>query len=88
MRTLFFIVGGLVLWAIITGVTRVINKPAGNSWMPTIVFAVIWFIIAAVNMWVGVTQAGYSVMEELPIFVLLYLLPVAIAVVLKYKVLR
>lgn len=88
MRTLFFIVGGVVLWAIITGITRVISKEAGNSWIPTIVFAVTWFIIAAVNMWVGVTQAGYTVMEELPIFVLLYLLPVAIAVFLKYKVLR
>jgi len=87
MRTLLFIVGGIALWAIITGVTKVVGNQTVNSWMPTIAFAVIWFLIAGWNMWVGVTQAGYTFMVELPIFLLIYLLPVAIAAFVKYKAL-
>ena len=51
----------------------------------TRVFAVIWFLIAAGNMWIGLTQAGYSFKEELPIFLLIFLLPVATAIFVKWK---
>ncbi|MEE4376698.1 MAG: hypothetical protein V2J55_04185 [Candidatus Competibacteraceae bacterium] len=87
MRTLLFIVGGIVLWAIFTGVTKLFSSQAGSNWMPTIAFAVIWFAIAGWNMWVGVTQAGYSFLVELPIFLLIYLVPVALAAFVKYKAL-
>lgn len=33
-----------------------------------LVFIVVWLGLTALNMWIGVTQAGYSVAEELPIF--------------------
>jgi hypothetical protein len=33
----------------------------------------------------GVAKAGYSFREELPIFVLIFALPVAVAVLLKWK---
>jgi len=35
--------------------------------------------LAAANMWIGVSQAGYSFQEELPIFLLIFLLPAAAA---------
>jgi hypothetical protein len=38
-------------------------------------------------MWVAVSRAGCSFSEELPIFLLIFLLPVAVAVVVKWKVL-
>ena len=85
MRTLLFIVGGIILWAIITGIAKVVINQASNSWMPTIAFAIIWFLIAGWNMWVGVTQAGYTFKEELPIFLLIYFFPVAIASIIKIK---
>ena len=34
---------------------------------------------------VGVSQAGYSVQEELPIFLLIFLLPASAAVFTKWK---
>ncbi len=40
---------------------------------------------AAANMWVGVARAGYSFQEELPIFLLIFLLPVAVALAVKWK---
>jgi len=51
----------------------------------TAAFAAIWFVVAAANMWLGVSRAGYSFQEELPIFLLIFLLPVAVAVVVKWK---
>jgi hypothetical protein len=44
-------------------------------------------VVAAANMWVGVSQAGYSFWEKLPIFLLIILLPVDVAVFVKWKVL-
>lgn len=51
----------------------------------TVVFVVIWFVAAAANMWIGVAQAGYSFQEELPIFLLIFLLPAAVAMLAKWK---
>ena len=41
-------------------------------------------VVAAVNMWIGVAQAGYSFAEALPIFLLIFLGPAA-AIVIKWK---
>lgn len=85
MRTLLFIVGGIILWAVITGLAKLFDNQASNSWRPTVVFAAIWCMITSWNVWVGATQAGYTFIEELPIFLLTYLFPLAIAVVIKRK---
>jgi hypothetical protein len=39
----------------------------------------LWVIGAGINMWLGVTKAGYSVVEELPFFLLVYAVPSAAA---------
>ena len=49
------------------------------------VFAVAWFLLAAANMWIGISRAGYSFLEELPIFLVIYLFPVTVAVFAKWK---
>jgi hypothetical protein len=46
------------------------------------VFIPLWLIGAGVNMWLGVSQAGYSVTEELPIFLGIFSLPAAVAALL------
>jgi hypothetical protein len=51
----------------------------------TTAFVAIWFVAAALNMWIGVSQAGYSFQEELPIFLLIFLLPSAVAIFVKWK---
>lgn len=48
-------------------------------------FIALWFLVTAANMWVGVAKAGYSASEELPIFLLLFGVPAAVALVLKWK---
>ncbi len=86
MRTLIIIVGGLALWAAFLAVARLVARSSTSSMTTaTAAFVVIWFVAAAANMWVGVSQAGYSFREELPIFLLIFLLPAAVAVLVKGK---
>ena len=86
MRTLMIIVGGFVLWGASLGLARFAGgAEASASWTATVAFAVLWFVLAAANMWIGISQAGYSFKEELPIFLFIYSLPVAVAVLFKWK---
>lgn len=48
-------------------------------------FIALWFVAAAVNLYVGVARAGYSFMEELPIFLLIFAVPAAVAMFLRFK---
>lgn len=86
MRTVFFLIGGLALWAVCLGIAKLVANASPQSMtVATVAFAAIWFVVAATNMWMGVAKAGYTFQEELPIFFLIFLLPVAIAVLVKWK---
>jgi len=88
MRTGLFLVAGFLLLAacLVLGRLFSANYP-GATLAATGVYVALWLVIAGANMWVGVARAGYSVTEELPIFLLIFGLPAAVAVVLKWKVL-
>ena len=85
MRTLVIIVSGLVLLAVFAF--------AGARWgggMQSIasgakIFIPVWLAVALVNMGFGVLQAGYSVREELPVFLVLFGVPAAVAATLWWK---
>ena len=49
------------------------------------VFIPLWLIGAGINMWLGVTKAGYSVAEELPFFLVVFGVPAAVAVFLAWR---
>lgn len=51
-------------------------------------FMPVWLAIALVNMWVGVTKAGYSVREELPILAVVFVVPAALALLVAWRVAR
>jgi hypothetical protein len=48
-------------------------------------FLPLWLIASAVNMWIGVSRAGYSVREEAPIFLVVFAVPAAAALLLLWK---
>ena len=89
MRTLIIIVIGFLVWAVCLGIAKLTSSAGGSAstfaTTATVVFAVIWFVAAAVNMWIGVSQAGYSFAEELPIFWVIFLVPVSVAVLVNWK---
>jgi hypothetical protein len=87
MRTVLIILGGFVLWGICLGLARMISNSSSSGTLATVSFVVLWFVVAAVNMWFGVTRAGYSFQEELPIFLVIFLLPAAVATFVNWKVL-
>ena len=61
------------------------SRQAARDTTATIIFAVLWFGVAAWNMWNGVSRAGYSVSEDLPIFFLIFLLSVVVALVVTWR---
>jgi len=86
VRTILFMIAGLLLLAAFALLAKLFsaNYPEAAR-VATIAFVAFWFVIAGANMWVGVAKAGYSAAEELPIFVLNFALPVAVAILLKWK---
>jgi hypothetical protein len=88
MRTILFLLAGLLLLGASLLLAKLFssNYP-GAPMVATIAYLALWLIIAAFNMWVGVSKAGYSASEELPVFLLLFGIPAVLAIVLKWKVL-
>jgi hypothetical protein len=82
------ILGGFLIWGACLGIARLVSgTDALSMTRATAAFVALWFVAAAWNMWVGVSHAGYSFREELPIFLLIFLLPVVVAVGVRWKVL-
>jgi hypothetical protein len=88
MRTVLFLAAGFLLLggSLLLGRLFSANYPAATT-VATIAYLVLWLLIAGANLWVGVARAGYSVAEELPIFLLIFGLPAVVAGILKWKVL-
>lgn len=86
MRTLVIILIGFAL----LGVGLLLGKWIGSADKIATIriaqgFLAIWFAVAFINMWIGVSRAGYSVREELPIFLLIYLVPACAAIFVWWK---
>jgi len=88
MRSALFLVAGLLFLAgsLLLGKLFAANYP-GAMVVAIVAYVALWFVIASANLWVGVARAGYSITEELPIFLLIFGLPAAVAIILKWKVL-
>jgi len=81
MRTGLIILGGLLAWGIFVAAAKASPSPPKAIGTATIAFVVGWFLVAAVNMYFGVARAGYAFREELPIFLVIWLVPAIVAVI-------
>jgi hypothetical protein len=88
MRTALFLLAGLLLLAVflLLGKLFSVTFAEATRWA-TGIYIALWLLVATANMWVGVAKAGYSVAEELPVLLLIFGVPAALAVLLKWKVL-
>ena len=90
MHTIMVVLGGFLLLVIcllagrLTGGagTALVTKTMANA---ALIFIPIWLGAALINMWIGVSRAGYSVAEELPIFLLVFAIPAVGAVFIWWK---
>lgn len=78
MHTLIVIGSGLFLlgFALLTG-----NWTSAGVSTAALVFIPVWLALSTVNLWLGVTRAGYSVAEELPILAVVFAIPAIVALV-------
>ena len=81
MRTALIILGGFLVWGIFMTAARVMGNSPRRIMVATFAFVAVWLAVAVVNMYVGVARAGYAFREELPIFLVIFLLPAIVAVV-------
>lgn len=86
MRTLVIILGGFLLLGLALLAGRWLGGAGSGPLIPAAkVFIPIWLIVAVLNMWIGVARAGYSVAEEFPIFLLIFVAPAAAAAFIWWK---
>ncbi|OCC01959.1 hypothetical protein BA190_25935 [Labrys sp. WJW] len=79
MHMAMVIGGGLVLLGLFCLFGRLWGGSMPDLALAAKAFVPVWLIISLVNMWVGVTKAGYSVRDELPILVIVFLVPALVA---------
>ena len=76
---------GLILWALCLAAAKFFGNPNPLAKLTTtMAFIVLWFFLAAFNLYQG-TQAGYTVTEELPIFLMIFLIPSLVAFLVQRK---
>ncbi|MGO4259935.1 hypothetical protein [Lysobacter sp. TAB13] len=89
MHTILVILGGFVLMALCLLGGRIFGGAGVASLIAGLkLFLPLWLLGAGINMYIGVARAGYSVGEELPIFLLIYAIPAAVAGLLWWRLAR
>lgn len=79
MHMLLVIVGGVVLLGVFALFGKLWGADVSGIASGLRFFIPVWLIIALTNMWVGVTKAGYTVAQELPILAIVFVIPAVIA---------
>ena len=87
MHTVKVIAVGFALLALCLVAGRLMGGAGQSTFLArsALVFMALWFVGAGINMWVGVSRAGYSVKEEAPIFLVVFLIPAAVALIVWWK---
>lgn len=86
MRTAFILGSGLLMFSSLFFYSRLfVQHFPGAVTTATYSFVLLWLAATVFNMWVGISHAGYSWREELPIMLLLFALPAAVALVVRWK---
>lgn len=79
MHMLMVIAGGVVLLGVFLLFGKLWGSEATGIALAAKAFIPVWLLVSIANLWVGVSHAGYSVREELPILLVVFLVPAAVA---------
>jgi hypothetical protein len=86
-HTIKVILFGFALLAVCLLAGRLVGGATSSTIMArsALIFVALWFVGAGINMWLGVTKAGYSFAEELPFFFVVFLIPAAVAILVWWR---
>ncbi|MET3889935.1 hypothetical protein ABIE41_001011 [Bosea sp. OAE506] len=83
MHTLKLIAAGFALLGALHFLARRLKLGGGDPTGFTVkLFLPLWLVAALINLWVGVNRAGYTLLQEMPFFSLVFGLPAAFALLL------
>lgn len=88
MHMMLVILGGIALFGVFCLFGWLWGEDPASVAVAAKAFIPLWLAMALVNMWVGVTKAGYTVMQELPIFVIVVTIPAATAAIAVWQIAR
>jgi hypothetical protein len=88
MHVAMVIGGGLVLLGLFVLFGWLWGASAAGMALAAKLFVPAWAVVALVNMWGGVSHAGYTVRQEAPILVLVFLLPAVVAGIVAWQLSR
>jgi hypothetical protein len=86
VHTIKVIAAGFVLLALclLAGRAFGTTPPAGLA-LGAKIFLPLWFLGAGINLWIGVSRAGYTFAEEAPVFLVVFGVPALIALAVWWR---
>ncbi len=90
MHTVKVIAGGFLLLAVCLLIGRLAGGAASGAHLASAakLFIPLWLVVAAVNLWIGVAKAGYTVADEAPVFLVVFAIPAVVALLLVWRLTR
>ncbi|MBO9112062.1 hypothetical protein J5288_25445 [Agrobacterium sp. S2/73] len=88
MHMLMVIAGGVVQLGVFLLFGKLWGGDATGLAMAAKLFIPAWLVVSIANLWVGVSYAGYSVRDELPILLVVFTVPAILAVVVIWQISR
>jgi hypothetical protein len=85
MHTLRIILVGFLLLGVCLLIGRWIGGAAAGVGVAIKCFLVLWLIATLINMWVGVSKAGYSIKDEAPVALLVFAAPGIISILIWWR---
>jgi len=87
MHTIRIITAGLVLLGLFLLAGRHLGGSTTRMAQAALWFAPVWLAASVVNLWIGVSKAGYTIAQELPILLLVFGVP-AVTALIAWKCMR
>lgn len=79
MHLIMVTAGGFVLLGLFLLLARFWGPDRGILAVAAKAFIPVWLALTLVNVWIGVQYAGYTVLQELPVFLITFGVPAAVA---------
>jgi hypothetical protein len=88
MHMMMVIGGGIVLLGVFVLFGWLWGASLAGMALGAKVFVPAWLAVSVANLWVGVTHAGYTVRQELPILLIVFLVPAVVAGIAAWQLAR